>query len=152
MDSKYCSSCNSEVMESMRICPICGCKDFVVELNEPQSSIPKSSNKVNFFEKAFTGIGYGLGGLGCIAFAIIGVVQIYAGFIGIEHEFGHGWAIAVIILSLLLRFSLPLTIGTFLCALNIWHWNWMLSALFAAPGLIFIVPGLLALIIGSVRK
>ena len=43
----------------------------------------------------------------------------------------------------------PLTIGTFLGAMNVWGWPWYGAALFAAPGLLFIVPALVTTAIGS---
>ena len=85
---------------------------------------------------------------GCI-FAILflgyGFVQMGAGYIGIRHEWGTGWAIAAIAACFILRLSLPLTIGAFLAAKNVWHWHSSLALLFAAPGLAF-----MALMIPSV--
>ena len=54
-----------------------------------------------------------LGIFGFIIFLLVGVVQIYAGFIGIDYLFGYWWAVAAVGASFLLRIMLPLTIGTF---------------------------------------
>ncbi len=95
---------------------------------------------------------------GCI-FAIImllyGLAQIYAGFIGIRHHWGGGWAIAAVVAAFMFRFSLPLTIGSFFGAMNVWGWHWVGALVFAAPGLAFMalmIPGALASVIGKFRR
>ena len=40
------------------------------------------------------------GTLGVIIFLIIGLVQIYAGYLGIEYHLGSGWAVAAVIASI----------------------------------------------------
>ena len=40
---------------------------------------------------------------------------------------------------------LPLTIGTFFGALDVWGWPWYGALLFAAPGLLFTLPGAVGL-------
>ena len=75
-----------------------------------------------------------------IGFLVLGIIQLYAGAVGITYYWGAGWAGVVIFLCLMFRVSLPLTIGSFYCALNVWGWHWLYSLLFAAPGLVFIVP------------
>ena len=74
-----------------------------------------------------------LGIFGFIIFLGVGVVQIYAGFIGIEYHLGYWWAIAAVGASFLLRIMLPLTIGTFFGALDVWGWPWYGAAALAAP-------------------
>ena len=89
-----------------------------------------------------------------LAYLAYGLIQIYAGYVGIEHHLGNGWAIAAIAAAFLLRLMLPLTIGSFFCAMNVWGWHWSLALLFAAPGLLFVallVPGFLAALIGRLR-
>jgi hypothetical protein len=66
-------------------------------------------------------VGEVYGCLVAIAFGIFGVFQIYAAFIGLENWIGTGLAIAGIALSFLLRSSLPILVGAFLCALNVWE-------------------------------
>ena len=83
-----------------------------------------------------------LGGtVGVIFFLAVGVIQIIVGFLGIEYHLGSGWAVGAVILSLLLRISFPLTIGTFFGALNVLEWHWFGALLLTVPGLIFMVPG-----------
>ena len=83
-----------------------------------------------------------LGGtVGVIFFLAVGVIQIIVGYLGIEYHLGSGWAVGAVILSLLLRISFPLTIGTFFGALNVLEWNWFGALLLTVPGIIFMVPG-----------
>ena len=53
------------------------------------------------------------GTFGVIAFLLIGIIQIYAGYLGIEYHLGSGWAIGVVLATLFLRLPIFLTIGTF---------------------------------------
>src|SRR4051794_12723625 len=93
--------------------------------------------------------------LGCafmILMLVYGLVQCWAGYIGIQHHLGGGWAIAAIIAAFVFRFSLPLTIGSFFGALNVWGWPWIGALVFAAPGLAFMalmIPGTLATVMGK---
>ncbi len=93
-------------------------------------------------------------GAGLAAFALFvvyGVAQIYAGFLGIEHHLGAIWAWLAIVASLLFRFTLPITVGAFFGAMNVWGWPWPLAAVFAAPGLLLIIPGAMAAILAVAR-
>ena len=82
------------------------------------------------------------GVLGGILFLIVGIVQIYVGFIGIEYHLGSGFAFGALFLGFFFRIMFPLTIGTFFGALDVWGWPWYGALAFAAPGLLFIVPAL----------
>jgi hypothetical protein len=88
-------------------------------------------------------IGFGL-------FIVYGFVQIYAGYIGIDHHLGGLWAALAIVAAVIFRFTLPITIGSFFGAMNVWGWHWVGSAFFAAPGLLLVVPGVLASILSMV--
>ena len=90
--------------------------------------------------------------LGFIAVLIFGIAQFIAGYAGIDYHFGSGWAVGAIIASLFFRFTLPITIGAFFGAMDVWGWHWSLSALFAAPGLIFVIPGVIASVLSLVKK
>ena len=78
-----------------------------------------------------------------VLFLIYGVAQIIAGYLGIADGFGTIWAIVGLIIAFFFRFTLPITIGSFFGAMTVWGWHWFFALLFAAPGLIFIVPGIL---------
>lgn len=93
-----------------------------------------------------------LGGLAFIAVMIFGIAQLVAGFAGIEGGIGVIWAWIALIAALMFRFTLPITIGAFFGAMNVWGWHWALAALFAAPGLAFIIPGALVSVLSWVKK
>lgn len=76
-----------------------------------------------------------------------GLFQMIIGAMGISHEWGRGWAAAAIFFAISLRFTLPLTIGSFFYALHTWDWHWVFATLFALPGLVFAVPLLLNVLI-----
>lgn len=81
---------------------------------------------------------------GFLAMLALGVVQLVAGFTGIEHELGIYWAWGALFVALFFRFMLPMTIGAFFGATEVWGWHWAGALLLVAPGLLFIVPGLMA--------
>ena len=81
------------------------------------------------------------GGIGVIFFLGFAIVQGAIGYLGIEYHFGSGWAIGVLVLAFLFRFTLPLTIGTFFGALDVFGWPWYGALLITLPGLLFMVPG-----------
>jgi len=78
--------------------------------------------------------------------------QLIAGYTGVEYYYGGMWAGIALGVALIMRFTLPVTIGSFYCAMEVWGWHWGLAALFAAPGLAFVVPGVLFSIIDGIRK
>ena len=68
-----------------------------------------------------------------IAMFAIGIFYLYAGVVGIGIEFGTGWAIAAFIAAMVLRFSLPLSVGAFFYATNVWGWGTLGGLVFAFP-------------------
>ena len=93
-----------------------------------------------------------LGIFGGILFLIVGLIQIGVGYIGIEHHFGAGWAIGALVLGFSFRIMLPLTIGTFFGALDVWDWPWYGALALAAPGLLFVLPSLITAAIYSLSS
>ena len=93
-----------------------------------------------------------LGILGFLIFVTAAIIQTAVGYIGIEHHFGTFVAIVVIILAFVFRLMLPLTIGTFLGAMNVWGWPWYGALALAAPGLLFIVPALITSVLSTVLQ
>ncbi|MCA3269667.1 MAG: hypothetical protein INF44_04870 [Thalassospira sp.] len=88
--------------------------------------------------------------LSAIAFILLlGIAHICAGYAGIDYHFGSVWAFIAIFLALVLRFTLPVTIGAFFGAMDVWDWHWAFAAFFTAPGLVLIIPGVLADLIFS---
>jgi hypothetical protein len=88
--------------------------------------------------------------LGFFVFIIVAFIQTAVGYIGIEHHFGTFVAIVVIILAFVFRLMLPLTIGTFLGAMNVWDWPWYGALALALPGLLFAIPALITAVIATV--
>lgn len=89
-------------------------------------------------------MGAALGIAGFLAFMAFGIAQLVAGFVGIEDGLGVVWAWVALVAALMFRFTLPITVGSFFGALNVWGWHWAFAGLFAAPGLLLVVPGVLA--------
>lgn len=81
------------------------------------------------------------GGIGVVFFLGFAIAQGVIGFLGVEYHFGSGWAIGVLVLAFVFRFTLPLTIGTFFGALDVFGWPWYGALLITLPGLLFMVPG-----------
>jgi Na+-transporting NADH:ubiquinone oxidoreductase subunit NqrB len=111
----------------------------------------KIQNHMSVSEK----LGTSFGCLFMIAFLAYGLVQIYAGYIGIDYHWGSGWAIGALVACLIFRFSLPITIGSFFAARDVWDWHWSLALLFAAPGLAFMalmIPGAIASVVAKFKR
>lgn len=97
------------------------------------------------------------GVLGCAGMLVIGtygLVQIVMAVLGIGYHWGLGWALVIVLASILFRFTLPITVGSFFGALDVWGWPWFAALLFAAPGLLFLVlmlPGAVGAVMERVR-
>lgn len=92
------------------------------------------------------------GFLGVILFFGFGIAQIVAGYQGIDYHFGAIWASIAIVVIFFFRFTLPITIGAFFGAMDVWDWHWAFAALFAAPGLLVAIPAMLALVTEQLSK
>ena len=90
-------------------------------------------------------LGWLAGGVGVIFFLLIGLVQIFVGYLGIEYHLGGGWAIGLVIASIFFRITFPLTIGTFFGALDVLGWPWYGALVLTLPGLLLMVPGAMAI-------
>ena len=75
-------------------------------------------------------------------FFAVGLLQIWLGYVGIEDWLGQGWAIGAVVSAFVIRFMLPLTIGTYLAVVNVFGYAWWVGLLVAAPGLLFIIPSM----------
>lgn len=89
-----------------------------------------------------------LGVGGFIIFMGYGIPQIVAGYVGIGFHFCAVWAGVAIVAALMFCFTLPITIGAFFGAMDVWGWHWG----FAAPSLAFLMPGVILSIIEGVKK
>lgn len=74
---------------------------------------------------------------GMITFVVYCIFQIWAAFIGIDYHIGTSFSILVVLVAFFFRFTLPITIGAFYGAMDVWGWHWSLAFVFAAPGLAF---------------
>ena len=81
-------------------------------------------------------------GLIFIFVLVVGVLQIYLGYVGIEDWLGSAWALGALGLAFFARIMLPLTIGTYLAMTNVYGYEWWIGVIVAAPGLLLIVPTL----------
>ncbi len=89
--------------------------------------------------------------LGCVmglCFLVLVISQFVAGFQGIQHHCGTGWAIAAVV-AVFFRFTLPLTVGAFFGAMNVSGWHWLAALCFAVPGLALVIPGVIAALVAS---
>lgn len=75
-------------------------------------------------------------------FLLVGLAQIFLGYIGIEHHLGFWAAVAAIAAAIMFRVMLPITIGSYFGAVDVLGWPWWGGVLVAAPGLLFIAPAM----------
>ena len=85
-------------------------------------------------------------------FLAFAALQIAAGYVGIEHGIGLVWAVVAVAAALLMRITLPISIGAFFGAMHAWGWHWPAALAFSAPGLIFVLPGVIPAIFSLVRQ
>lgn len=90
--------------------------------------------------------GYMLGLAFCVAIAVL---CAFAWF-GLESAFGWEWAIAGILLSVVVRINFPVVIGLYYYAYNIWCWPMPESIAFALPGLLIIIPSIAIEVFGFI--
>ena len=90
--------------------------------------------------------------LGTFLFIAYIYLFIDASFSYIQIEFGSGWAWAAIIAAFVFRFSLPLVIFSFCGAYYLWDWNIFLALGLAAPGLLVMIPAVIAILFESISK
>jgi hypothetical protein len=83
---------------------------------------------------------------------LYGIFILAVGWEGIDNAAGPAWGWAAFIAAVVFRFTFPITVGAFLAAKNIWEWNWFFALLFAAPGVLFMLPGLIITLLEAVRR
>ncbi len=86
---------------------------------------------------------YVIGIFAIAAFLGFAAAQIAAGYAGIELGLGQLWAVVAVCAALLLRFTLPITVGAYFGAMHLWGWHWPAALCFCLPGLIFVLPGVI---------
>ena len=70
----------------------------------------------------------------------VGVVQLWLGWIGIEHHLGEWAAVVAVLAVFFLRLMLAMTIGTYFGAVDVIGWPWWTGILIADPGIVFVIP------------
>ena len=85
------------------------------------------------------------GGVGVIFFLGFAIFSTIVGYLGVEYHLGSGWAIGCLIAAFVFRFSLPLTVGFFFGLVDVLGWNIFVAILVTVPGLIFMIPGAIAM-------
>jgi len=83
---------------------------------------------------------------------LLGLAQIVLGIMGIESQFGGWWAFGALVLVVMFRFMLPLTIGTYFGVVNVLGWPWWAGVIIAAPGLLLILPSVIASVTATVSN
>ena len=86
--------------------------------------------------------------LGILLLVAMGVVQLALGWMGIEHHLGWWASAGAAFLFFFVRFTLPITIGTYFGVVDVLGWPWWAGVLIAAPGLLLVVPSIVAAIVG----
>lgn len=86
-----------------------------------------------------------------VIFVMWAIAQYIAGYYGIVAYAGTEWAIAVILLSLIFRFTLPITVAAFYGAMEVWDCSWYLSVLIAAPVLYLVIPNTLLSVYSNIE-
>jgi hypothetical protein len=80
------------------------------------------------------------------------LVALAAGFAGFDH-FMPWWAAALLFgLALILGLEMVLPLAVFLGAWLAWEWHWLAALLFAAPGLLVVIPTISAVALGSLAE
>lgn len=82
--------------------------------------------------------------VGCLLFAAFGITQLIAAWFGASYAVGPYWAVAIFAVCVLLRFTLPITIFSFVGMMYVWDWPWWGALLFNFPMLIVAIPSMLA--------
>ena len=93
-----------------------------------------------------------IGIVGGFLFLGIGLAQLIIGFGGIDYHLGPWFAWGSLALFFLLRFTIPITIGTYFGAVDVWGLPWWLGLLIAVPGIVLMFPALIMGGFDSVRE
>ena len=89
--------------------------------------------------------------IGFILFVAIAIAQFIAAWAGIELHLGPVWAGIAILAAFIFRITLPISIGAFFGATDVWGWHWFLALIFVLPGLLFVIPSIAASILEKLK-
>jgi hypothetical protein len=74
------------------------------------------------------------------------------GGVGLTDVLGWWAAPIAIFVALYLRITLPITVGVYFAMVNVFEYPWWVGVLVAAPGLLLMIPGIIAEVIGAVTR
>lgn len=89
--------------------------------------------------------------IGFILLLAIAIAQFIAAWAGIELHLGPLWAGIAILVAFIFRITLPISIGAFFGATDVWGWHWLPALIFVLPGLLFVIPSVAASIIDRLK-
>ena len=76
------------------------------------------------------------------ALLVLAVAYLYIGYLGIERRVGTGWAVGAIALAFFTQAQafliLPLVIGGYFAAVDVFGWPWWAGTLLTLPGFLFV--------------
>ncbi len=77
--------------------------------------------------------------------------MVYVAYLGVEFHWGVIWALVIVGSAFVLRSTLPVIVGAFFGASDVWGWHWSLALLFAFSGLIFLIPTFILFVIKGLK-
>lgn len=77
---------------------------------------------------------------------------IYVAYMGFDFHLGVIWALVLVASAFAFHSSIPVLIGVFFGASDVWGWHWSLAILFAFSGLMFLVPTFLLFLIEGLKR
>lgn len=87
-----------------------------------------------------------------IASFVYVIFMFYTGYEGIEMQWRTGWAIAGVTIAIIGRTALPIMVGSFIYATDVWQWHWFFALLYIAPGLMLALPAMALMAVGVFKE
>ncbi|SFJ88136.1 hypothetical protein [Methylophaga sulfidovorans] len=95
------------------------------------------------------GIGVMLLIIGSLAYSAL---VFFLGYVGIAEGLGRWWALGALFLAIFLRFVAPIVVGAIFGAMHLWDWHWAAAVVLVMPGIVLVIPAILAGALDSLRK
>lgn len=73
-----------------------------------------------------------------LAWLAFSVFYLITGLAGIDHHLGLFFSILAALALVVFRFSIPIAVGCFFGARDVWGWHWIGALLFTLPGLAYV--------------
>jgi hypothetical protein len=91
--------------------------------------------------------------VGLFTIFVLGMVDLYAAWIGLELLFGDWWLFGLIFGVILFPFgAVAFTISAYMTATEIWGWQWFWAMIFVSPVPVAMLSGLLWMAIHNHEK